>query len=88
VSDNHYHGDIGRLGRALSESRENEALERRLLMMVEDEDLDLYNRLLMAYLFENYNYYLQDEARKMNNAIRFRNAIATLPDGIGKTFET
>jgi hypothetical protein len=87
VGDNHYFGDIGRLGRALSETRQKEALEHRLLQMIEDKDLDLYNRLMMAYLFENYNYHLQDETRKKSNTIRFRDAIVTMPEQIGKSFE-
>lgn len=87
VSDNHYFGDIGRVGRALSEMAKKQELERRLLSMVEDEQLDLYNRLLMAYLFDNYNYHLQDDVRKKENANRFRDAVATLPHGIAKSFE-
>jgi hypothetical protein len=88
VSGNHYLGDIGRVGRALSETSEKEELERRLLSMVEDKELDLYNRLLMAYVFDNYNHHLPDDVvRKKNNDIRFRNAVATLPEGIGRSFQ-
>ena len=87
VSDNHYFGDIGRVGRALSETSQKDELERRLLSMVEDGRLDLYNRLLIAYVFDNYNHHLQDEPRKKNNAIRFKNALSTLPDGIAKSFQ-
>ena len=86
VCDDHYFGDIGRVGRALAETKNKEDLERRLLSMIKDENLDLFNRLLMAYLFDNYNYHLQDEARKKNNDSGFVTAVATLPDGIGKSF--
>lgn len=87
VSDKHYFGDIGRVGRALSETGSKDELERRLLSMVGDENLDLYNRLLMAYLFDNYNYHLQDDVRKKENTVRFRSAVAKLPYGIGRSFE-
>lgn len=87
VSRNHYFGDIGRVGRALSETSEKEELEHRLLSMVEDASLDLYNRLLIAYVFDNYNNNLQDDVRKKENAIRFRKAAATLPNGIEKSFQ-
>ena len=86
VSDNHYFGDIGRIGRALSESHQKDVLEERLLAMIQDADLDLFNRLLMAYLFKNYNYHLQDETRKKENANRLMKAADTLPDGLAKNF--
>lgn len=87
ASDKHYFGDIGRVGRALSESAHPDELELRLLSMIEDEDLDLYNRLLMAYLFDNYNHHLKDDVRKDENTTRFRTAVASLPDGIASSFE-
>ncbi len=61
-------------------------LNGRLLSMIRDKNLHLYNRLLMAYLFDNYNHHLQDEARKKNNAAGLLSAVATLPDGIGNSF--
>jgi hypothetical protein len=85
VSDNHYFGDIGRIGRALSETSKNNELENRLLLMIADEQLDLFNRLLIVYLFDNYNHHLKDEERKASNVARFKTALATLPDGIGET---
>jgi hypothetical protein len=41
----------------------------------------------MAYLFGHHNYYLKDEVRKNNNHALLKEAVATLPDDIGKTFE-
>jgi len=55
--------------------------------MVEDNNLDHYNSLLMAYLFENDNHHLKDEAPKTENARRVRSAVAKLPDGIGTSFD-
>lgn len=86
VSDNHYRGDIGRIGRALSETKKKDELEERLLSMVKDEQLDLYNRLLIAYLFENYNHHLPDGSRKKENVSRFRDALTSLPNDIGRSF--
>lgn len=37
-------------------------LEQRLLAMVQDEQLDPYNRLLFAYRFNNYAHNLSEEA--------------------------
>jgi len=55
--------------------------------MIADKSLDLFNRLLMAYVFDNYNYHVKDEVRKGNNVLNFKKAVATLPLEIGKTFE-
>jgi hypothetical protein len=83
---NHYYGDIGRTGRSLSETGNKTALENRLLAMIQDPGLDRYNRLRMAYLFDNYNYYLKDEGRKKTNRENFLKALDSLPDKIGECF--
>ena len=87
VNSNHYLGDIGRIGRALAETSHPSVLENRLLLMIRDEDLDLFNRLMIAYVFANYNYHLEDDERKKNNEGNFKNAVASLPMGIGGSFE-
>jgi hypothetical protein len=85
---NHYFGDIGRLGRALAETSEPDQLENELSAIIKDATLDLYNRVLMYYLFDNYNYHLKDENRKTANAAALKEALATLPDYIaGKISE-
>jgi hypothetical protein len=86
VSDNHYFADIGRIGRALSETKDPQRLEERLVKMIGDSELDLFNRLLMAYIFRNYNYHLTDEKRKADNITILRNAVATMPHELAKGF--
>ncbi len=87
VSENHYFGNIPRIGRALAESNDQSSLEERLLAMIKDGNLDPYNRLRIAYLFEYYNYHLTDERQKNENAERFKEALNTLPMEMGKNFE-
>lgn len=87
VGDNHYYGDIGRIGRALSETSNKNALENRLLIMIQDLKLDRFNRLLMAYVFDNYNRSLKDNDRKQTNQSNFLKAVASLPDNIGESFK-
>jgi hypothetical protein len=86
VSANHYFADIGRIGRALSETKDPQGLEEKLIRMIGDNDLDLFNRLLMAYVFQNYNFHVMDEKRKGNNLTVLKNAIATLPTAVSKDF--
>ena len=81
VSDNHYWGSIGRLGRALADAEDKNGLEKRLLSMMQDEKLDSFNRLLTAYLFDNYSYSLPDEdqLRKDINKKKLAEAIQQMP---------
>ncbi|MDP2189176.1 MAG: hypothetical protein Q8J69_10895 [Sphingobacteriaceae bacterium] len=46
-SENHYFGSIGRLGRALSETAHAQAVEAKMLEMINDANLDDFNRLLI-----------------------------------------
>ncbi len=79
VSTNHYQSSIGRAGRALADAKNKDQPEARLTSIVEDENLDPYNRLLMAYLFHNYTYNLDDEARKVKNNEKLRMAVNAMP---------
>jgi hypothetical protein len=80
LSDNHYQGSIRRVGRALSDAQNKEALEVQLLLMIEDDQLDFYNRLLMAYLFDNYNYNLSDKKIMKRNETKLKKSIETWPN--------
>lgn len=81
-SKNHYYSSINRVGRALSESSNLELVEISLLNMISDNELDDYNRILMYYLFDNYNYNLKDENIKKANQSKLKVAVASMPDYI------
>lgn len=83
-SQNHYYGSIGRLGRALSETQTPDEIEDRLLFMIQDQNLDLYNRFIMVGLFRNYNHYLVDENRKAENETRLKLSIQSFPEVIAQ----
>lgn len=78
-SNNHYYGSIGRLGRALSETQQAAEIEMKMLEMIADNALDDYNRILMYYLFLNYNYNLEDEGKQAKNKEKLANTVKTLP---------
>jgi hypothetical protein len=80
VSNNHYFGSINRTGRALADTEDKDALEKRLAAMIQNDQLDPYNRVLLVYLFDNYVYNLDDEARKTSGIQTLSNLINTLPD--------
>ncbi|WBV61122.1 hypothetical protein PFY12_03140 [Chryseobacterium camelliae] len=77
---NHYYGSIGRIGRALSESQNKTEAENTLLTAIADNNLDHYNRLLLFFLFKNYNSYTADETLKKTNEEKLFASINGLPD--------
>jgi hypothetical protein len=82
VSSNHYWGSIGRVGRALADASDKDELENRLVSMMKDRNLDIFNRMLTIYLLDNYLYNLEDEARKKQGEERLESAISEMPDFI------
>ena len=77
--EHHYYGNISRLGRALSESKYQVAIKSKILDMIRDEKLDDYNRMLMYYLYLNYNYYVDDKELQKKNIEKLQSAVNTLP---------
>ena len=84
AADNHYWGAIDRIGRALADVSNKTALEKRLLNMISNEDMDPYNRLLLAYLYSNYTYNLADEDRKKANIKTLKTVKQMLPIEVKK----
>ncbi len=78
-ASNHYYGSIGRLGRAISESTSKEEFKAQILYMIEDENLDHYNRVLAYFLFASYNNYLTNKKEQTMNAKLLAGSIKTLP---------
>jgi hypothetical protein len=80
-SGTHYYGSINRVGRALSEYRDRPALERKMAAMISDNSLDLYNRVLIYFVYRNYQYH-RDEKNATENDPALATAVATLPEYI------
>jgi len=79
-SNNHYYGSIGRLGRALSETNKSAEIEAKMLEMISNNQLDDYNRVLIYYLFLNYNYNLDDKHKQTANKEKLMTTVKTLPE--------
>jgi len=77
--NNHYFGSIGRLGRAISESKDKELFLSRLLSMIEDDSLDDYNRSVAFFFYLNCNHYTKDEKEKKMNSIKLKDSVKKLP---------
>ena len=85
-SQHHYFGSIQRVGRALSEAKDPAPVEKKMLDMISDNRLDDYNRLIMYYLFLNYNSYLPEEKQKINKEKEIA-ATKTLPAYLAEKVE-
>ncbi len=81
-ANNHYFGSIGRVGRALSETKNRSEMEQTILSIISDNELDIHNRILFCFLFRNYNYYIKDETVKKENDNKLAIAVKSLPDFI------
>lgn len=79
---NHYFGSIGRLGRALSESKNRNEIEQVMISIISDNELDIYNRLLFYLLYRNYTHFTNDEKIKKENIEKLAIAKETFPDFI------
>lgn len=87
AAKNHYYGSINRLGRALSESKNQTEFEAKSLAMIEDSELDIYNRLLIYFLFRNYNNYLPNEFQQKRNTEKLKASITKLPDYVASKID-
>lgn len=83
-ANNHYFGNIGRVGRALSETRNRSEIEEVMLSIISDNELDIHNRLLFYFLFRNYNHYIEDETAKKENDDKLAISVKTFPDFISE----
>jgi hypothetical protein len=54
----HYLGDIDRTGRAFSHTAHTADFEKRIKTLIEDKQLDPFNKYLFAFLY--YRYYLHE----------------------------
>ena len=84
ASKNHYFGSIGRIGRSLSESKDRDIIEKAMLDMIADNELDDFNRVLLYWLFQNYNHNLENKDAIVQNNIKLREAVAYMPAYLSK----
>lgn len=83
-SGNHYYGHVGRIGRALSETKYANEIENQITDMIIDPSLDDYNRILMYYLMKNYIHHLTDENIKVEKTAALNVAALKLPTHIAR----
>ncbi len=81
---NHYFGNISRIGRALAETRYAQQVEDLLFKMVQDSQLDDFNRYLCFYLFKNYMDNIDDKTKQVVCKAKLETARLSLPHYIAE----
>jgi hypothetical protein len=81
-SNNHYFGSVGRIGRAISETQNIKEFENTLLSMIEDSELDYYNRVIAYYLFLNYINYSTNKVESENKKVTLLASVEKMPQFI------
>jgi len=87
MADGHYFGNIGRLGRAISESKDVKSVEENLSSMIADQSLDDFNRLLMFYLYDNVVYHMDSTKEKYSYKDKRGKAKYLLPSYLSEKIE-
>ena len=87
VSDGHYSGSMDRVGRAIAETAQPDALERRLFNAICDSGLDTFNRILVASLFQHYAHNVANAERKHNALSCLEEAVEKLPVSVRDIFK-
>ena len=64
ASQNHYHGSIGRIGRALSDAKDPAKVESKLIEIIKDDSLDDYNRLVFYFIYTHFTYNSYDKTEE------------------------
>ena len=77
--NNHYFGDVSRLGKAVSESKDVELFLSQLLSMISDKNLDDYNRIAAYFFYLNCNYSIKSKRERKINSMKLIEAIKRLP---------
>lgn len=88
---NHPYLDSRTVSRALSELKNKDEIEHKLLSMIQDQDLDDFNRMIICTLFKNYNCLLKDSKRQEENQKKYFKALSALLGTLGENlnkFET
>ncbi len=78
-TSNHYYGSVNRLGRAMAESQNKTEFENAMISAITNDELDIYNRFIIFYLFQHYNYNLEEVDRQKKNITRLQEAIKSIP---------
>lgn len=85
-NNNHYFGNVTRIGKALSETKYRGPVEKAIFEVITDPSVDDYNRFLFYYLFDSYFGYSNENRDKKVNVNKLTVAFKTLPKYFQENF--
>ncbi|SFO76324.1 hypothetical protein SAMN05428949_6538 [Chitinophaga sp. YR627] len=85
LAEGHYWGNIGRLGRAFTESAHAADFEKQVLKCMQDDSLDPINRCLFFMLYTSYCFELKDTAASSEKIAALKADAAAYPEYISRT---
>lgn len=85
-NNNHYFGNVSRIGRALSETKYRSQVEKAIYEVITDTSVDDYNRFLFYYLFDSYFGYSNENRDKKVSVNKLSVAFKTLPKYFQENF--
>ena len=86
-NNNHYFGDVSRIGRALSETKYRGQVEKAIFEVITDTNVDDYNRFLFYYLFDSYFGNSNENRDKKVSVNKLSVAFKTLPKYFQENFD-
>jgi hypothetical protein len=85
-NNNHYFGNVSRIGKALSETKYRGQVEKAIFEVIKDTNVDDYNRFLFYYLFDSYFGNSNEKRDKKVSVNKITVAFKTLPKYFQENF--
>ncbi len=84
VGENHYFGNINRMGRALSETKYVAEMESRMKNAIADPQLDMFNRVYIYFMYLNYIGHMTNAKDIERNRAYIEEALKSMPENMAK----
>ncbi len=75
----HYYGSVHRLGRSIAESKYKNSFKQQMASIINDDEVDLFNRVLIFYLYVNYVGYTEDVAERGDGVVELKKLATNFP---------
>jgi hypothetical protein len=87
LSENHYRGQVHRAGRAMAELESRKKVYEEVERLIQNPNLDVYNRILLIFLAKSYNSYLVESKHTLEakqNLLNLKKSLDAFPDYLKK----
>lgn len=88
ISDKHYYGNLGRIGRAFTESAKAAEFEKQVKTMIKDKNLDPFNQCLFSMVYYSYCNWQPDVNKRETKLADFKKEAAAYPAYISAVLQS